>query len=264
MSLGWLYRLDLWVVFLLTTALFAISTEVGFRLGQRAEAKTPDSAKSHIGTLENAVLALLALMLGFSFLMSLSRYDNRKELVLAEANAIGTAYLRAQLLPPPHNEEIQKLLRNYVDVRLKYSAAGIDDTKLREASQETERLGRQIWSHAIDLSAEGLRPDSVRLFIESMNEVLDLDEKRAMALKDQVPATIYLILYTVAAIGFAFVGYSAGLSGHRHLLVTVLIVVLISSVITLIADLDRPRRGLIKVSQQSMIDLRESLDKENK
>ena len=261
MKLGWIYRFDLWVVFLLTIAFFVAAIEVGFRFGKRAHTKVPASAQSHIGSLEAAVLGVLALMLGFSFAMALSRYDNRKDMVLAEANAIGTAYLRAQLLPPPHNEEIQKLLRQYVDVRIDFYGIGVDDTGVREASEKTERLHKQIWSHAIDLSAENLRPEVVRLFIESINEVIDLHEKRSAAMRDHVPPTVFLILYTVAAIGFGFVGYGSGLSGHRHLIVSLFVVILISTVITLIADLDRPRRGLIKVSQQSLLDLRQSLEK---
>ena len=181
--------------------------------------------------------------------------------VLAEATAIDTAYLRAQLLPPPHNEEVPKLLRKYVDVRLAFNAVGIDDVGLRRTSEEAEQLHEQIWSHAIALSAEGQRSEMVLLFIESMNKVIDLSEKRATVISDHVPSTVFLILYTVAVIGFGFIGYSAGFSGHRHLFVTLLVVILISVLVTLIADLDRPRRGLIKVSQQSLIDLRESLDK---
>jgi hypothetical protein len=264
MTMDWIYRLDLWMVFLLTIALFAIATEVGVRLGKWAQARGLDSVQSHIGTLESAVLGLLALMLGFTFAMSLSRYDNRKELVLAEADAIGTSYLRAQLLPSPHNEEVPKLLRNYVDVRLKFYGVGVDDDGLREAYEKTEQLHQQIWSHAIALSGEQLRAGPVRLFIESMNEVIDLHAKRSMAMRDHVPSTVFLLLYTVATIGFGFVGFASGLSGHRHLLVTFLLVILISSVISLIADLDRPRRGLIKVSQQSLIELRQTLDKDYK
>ena len=175
--------------------------------------------------------------------------------------AIDATYLRAQLLPQPHNEEVPKLLRKYVDVRLAFYAVGIDDVGLRNASEEAEQLHEQIWSHAIALSAEGQRTEMVRLFIESMNKVIDLSEKRATVISDHVPSTVFLILYTVAVIGFGFIGYSAGFSGHRHLFVTLLVVILISVLITLIADLDRPRRGLIKVSQRSLIDLRESLDK---
>ena len=80
-------------------------------------------------------------------------------------------------------------------------------------------------------------------------------------MRDHVPSTVFLILYTVAAIGFGFVGYGSGLSGHRHLIVSLFVAILISSVITLIADLDRPQRGLIIVSQQGMLDLRHSPEK---
>jgi hypothetical protein len=127
-----------------------------------------------------------------------------------------------------------------------------------------EWLHQQIWSHAIELSAKDERSGAVRLFIESMNEVIDFHEKRLAAMRDHVPETVFLPLYMVAAVGLGFVGYARGFSGRRHFLVTLILAILISTVITLITDLDRPRRGLIKVSQQSMLDLRKSLEKAGK
>jgi Protein of unknown function (DUF4239) len=262
MGREWLYGLNLWLVFGFTVALLVVSIEVGFQLGNKR--KGEDSDPSQISTLENAVLGLLALLLAFTFSMALARYDARKQLVLAEANAIGTAFLRAQLLPPPDDKEITNLLRQYVDVRLEFYGADLDEVKVREESEKTERLHQQIWSHAIDLSAKDERSGAVRLFIESINEVMDFHEKRLTAMRDHVPETVFLTLYMVAAVGLGFVGYSRGFSGRRHFLVTLILAILISTVITLIADLDRPRRGLIKVSQQSMLDLRQSLEKAGK
>jgi hypothetical protein len=258
----WLYGLNLWLVFAITTALLVVSTEVGFRLGNKK--KGEDSDQSQINTLESAVLGLLALLLAFTFSMALSRFDARKQLVLAEANAIGTAFLRAQLLPPPDDKEIANLLRQYVDVRLEFYGADLDEFGVREESEKTERLHQQIWSHAIDLSAQDERAGAVRLFIESMNEVIDLHEKRLTAMRDHVPQTVFLTLYMVAVVGLGFVGYARGFSGRRHFFVAFILAILISAVITLITDLDRPRRGLIKVSQQSMIDLKQSLEKTGK
>jgi hypothetical protein len=157
-----------------------------------------------------------------------------------------------------------ELLRQYVDVRLEFYEAGTDETELSSASEKTERLHQQIWSHAIDLSAQAERAAAVKLFIESMNEVIDLHGKRLTALRDYVPRSVFLALYILAAVGLGFVGYGQGVSRHRHFFVTVILAILISTVITLIADLDRPRRGLIKVSQQSMIELRQSLQKVGK
>ena len=114
---------------------------------------------------------------------------------------------------------------------------------MRRTSEEAEQLHEQIWSHAIALSAERQRAEMVLLFIESMNKVIDLSEKRATVISDHVPSTVFLIIYTVAVIGFGFIGYSAGFSGHRHLFVTLLVVILISVLVTLIADLD-PDRGV--------------------
>jgi hypothetical protein len=262
MTMEWLYGLNLWLVFGITAALLVVSTEVGFRLGNKKKGEEPEP--SQISTHENAVLGLLALLLAFTFSMAVSRFDARKQLVLAEANAIGTAFLRAQLLPPPHDQEVMKLLRQYVDVRLEFYGAGIDEAGLRSAGEKTERLHQQIWSHAIDLSAQDGRAELVRLFIESVNEVIDLHEERLTALRNHVPQTVFLTLYMLAAVGLGLVGYARGFSGRRHFFVTLLLAILISTVITLIADLDRPRRGLIKVSQQSMLDLRQSLEKSGK
>jgi hypothetical protein len=261
MSKGWLNVLDLWAVFLVTGAFFALATEVGVRVGKRELAKGMKLAESQIVTLESAVLGLLALLIGFTFAMALSRYDTRRELVIAEVDTIGTSYLRARLLPAPHNEEVSRLLQQYIDARLKFYSAGIDDARLSEADNEAEKLQEQIWLHAIETSAKDPQAETVGLFIESVNEMIALQSRWLNAVREHVPQTVFLILYIVAAIGFGFVGYACGRSRTRHLFVTLILATLISIVITLIVDLDRPRRGLIKVSEQGLIDLKQSIDK---
>jgi hypothetical protein len=125
-----------WVFFALTLT----ATEVGFRLGRKVEARTPESIKSQIFTVEAGMLGILALLLGFTMSMAVSRFEIRKQLVLEEADAVGTSSLRAQLLPAPAGPEISSLLRQYVDVRVQYGNAGNDFARLEDLNRETARL----------------------------------------------------------------------------------------------------------------------------
>jgi hypothetical protein len=209
--------------------------------------------------LEAASLGLLALLLGFTFSMALTRFDTRKQLVLDEANAIGTTYLRAQLLPDPARKEVSNLLRRYVDVRLDFYQAGVNQRKLQNVDDETEKLHKALWSYAMATGGRDPRAIPTGLFIQSLNEVIDLHAKRVTAMENHVPESIFVLLLIVATLSLGLVGYGAGMGKDRNLLPTVISVILIASVILLIMDLDRPRRGLIKVSQQSMVRLQENL-----
>ena len=111
-------------------AILAAVSEAGFRLGRKAQSKTAEKMKSQLEAIEGGILALLALLLGFTMSMAVTRFEVRKRLVLEEANAIGTSYLRTQLLPAPEGTEIANLLREYVMVRLQYADAGGDLDRL--------------------------------------------------------------------------------------------------------------------------------------
>lgn len=133
------YRVDIWIILVASIVLFLVATESGFRFGRRAQTRAAEGSLSEIGTLQGAMLGLLALLLGFTFAMAMSRFEARKQLVLDESNAIGTTFLRAQLLPQPPRREISNLLRQYVDVRLALYEAGIDEKKLRQATTGRRR-----------------------------------------------------------------------------------------------------------------------------
>ncbi len=254
-----LFQVNMVVIFLSSIFSFLVATEAGFRVGRRAQARVNDASRSEISTIQGAMLGLLALMLGFTFSMAMSRFEVRKQLVLEEANAIGTTFLRAQLLPEPSRQEVSRLLRQYVKVRLDFYQAGIDPKKLHESRNMTEQLHKQLWFHAIDLGGKDPRAIPVGLFIQSLNEVIDLHAKRINALENHVPEIILMLLYFVAIIVTGLIGYGCGLGGKRNFFVTLTASMLIASVILVIIDLDRPRRGLIKVSQQRLLELRDSL-----
>ena len=153
---------------------------------------------------------LLAFMLAFTFGLAASRFDVRRGLVIDEANAIGTTYLRAGLLPEPHRSDVRSLLREYVDVRLEAVQPG----KLSQSIGRSEELHARLWAHAVAVGEKNPGSIVVGLFIASLNEVIDLHAKRlALGVRNRIPGTIWAALYFVAIIGTSVMGYHAGLAG---------------------------------------------------
>ena len=257
-----LYYVDAEVIALLLFLALIAALEVGYRLGRRARAQTDDTAKSQSGTIEGAIIGVLALLLAFTLSMSIARYDTRRQLVLEEANAIGTTYLRAKLLPAPYPTQAAGLLRQYVANRLEFYNAGIDAARLQAANDQAAQLQGQLWGIATAASAQDNRSLSTSLFVQSLNDTIDLQATRLAATRNIVPETVVLLLLTVAIAMAAIVGYNSGLSNRRHLFAGVMLIVLITLIVWILIDLDRPARGLILVSQQSMIDLQDSLNKD--
>jgi protein-S-isoprenylcysteine O-methyltransferase Ste14 len=259
MQAGQLFdSLPLWGVFGVTVLVVSLSVEGGFRLGRHRGRRPEREEEAPVGSMVGATLGLLAFILAFTFGMAASRFDTRKELVLDEANAIGTTYLRAELLPEPERTQIRNLLREYVDVRLPKGV--LTHEKINQAIVRSEELQGQLWSQAVVMSEK--TPNSViaGLFIQSLNEVIDLHSKRVTAaLRNRIPGSIWVALYFVAVFAMVAMGYHTGLTGRRSLVANIAIILAFSAVILLIADLDRPGEGVLKVSQQSMLDLQRQL-----
>lgn len=254
--------LDIGEVALVLAALasFLAVIEICFRMGRRrTTAEAP--LRAHVSALQAALLGLLALMLGFAFAMAVSRFDTRKALVLEESNAIGTTYLRARLLPEPQRQELKQLLHSYVDARLAFYDAGTDRVRLGAANTAAAQLSERLWSVAAGLAEKDPRSVPLGLFVRSLNDVIDLHEKRLQALENHVPEAVLYILFAVAAVALGFIGYGCGLDGQRRAVSTALVSTLIALVFMVIIDIDRPRRGLIKVSQDSMVRLKQSIDR---
>jgi hypothetical protein len=205
------------------------------------------------------MLALFGLLLAFTFSMAVSRYDLRKQLVVEESTSIGTTYLRAQLLPEPYRSEISRLLRQYVDIRLEFFAVGADLERVAQVGDETEKLQDELWAQAIAAGAVDHHAITTGLFLQSLNETIDLPAKRLAALQNRIPEIVIFLLFFGGVLAVGVVGYGYGLGTRRSVFLLSALSVLIAVVVLVIIDLDRPRRGLITVSQQSMQDLRESL-----
>lgn len=247
-----------WLVIGIVGLLLLGCTEIGFRAGLRLHVAKDEPRKGQIGGIQGAVLGMLALLLGFTFSMAVARYENRRDLVLQEANSIGTTYLRASLLPEPHRKAVEEKLRRYVEVRLEFYNAGIDAARINAAENEAASLQRELWSHAVASAKEAPTPITAA-FINTLNDTIDLDATRLNALRARVPSAVWMLVLVVAGMGCYTSGYSAGASGARTSFSNALLPLLVAVVITLISDLDRPRQGLVGISQQPLIDLKESL-----
>ena len=237
-------------------ALLVLAHEVGFRVARRRGARANEGERSETSTLQGGMLGLLGLLLAFTFAIASQRFDTRKQLVLDEANAIGTAYLRATAVPG--GEEVADLLRRYVDVRLEGAASAGNPHGFRRAVTESERLHAAMWSRAAALARAN--PDPLRtLLLPALNEVIDLHEKRLTAMRNHVPTIILVLLLMVSVLTMASLGHAAGVSGGRSMSTALTFAMLVTLVIMVVVDLDRPERGLIRVSQQSLQTLRDGL-----
>lgn len=250
--------IPLLIVFIFMFVVLFLAFEGGMFLGKLHRAAADREDRIPVGSIVAAVLGLLAFLLAFTFGIAASKFDERRMLVVDEANAIGTTYLRAGYLPNPYQTEIRNLLKEYVSIRLEALKPG----KLAEGIRRSEELQDQLWSQAVAVAEKNPNSVMVGLFIKSMNEVIDLHAKRMnVGVHFRLPTIIWFALFFVTILAIGCVGYQFGLFHARYIGIILLLVLTFSSVMVLIADLDRPQEGSIKVSQQSLIDL---LDKFNR
>jgi hypothetical protein len=240
----------IWALYLFTAAAVLLSIEAGWRLGNWRRQRSQEEKEAPIGSAVGATLGLLAFLLAFTFGMAASRFDNRKQIVLQEANAIGTTYLRTDFLPESLRQEARDLLREYTALR----AGGAASFMSREGMARASAIHDRLWAIAASAAAND-DTVSTGLFIQSLNEMIDLDATRVTANRNRIPDSIWLMLCVVAIFAMVDVGYQFGLTGTRSWAVTILLILVFTPVFVLIADLDRPQAGLVRVSQQALIDL---------
>lgn len=201
--------------------------------------------------------------LGVYFSLSLQRFDSRSKAVVDEANVIGTAYLRAQLLPASLRSDVQVLLRNYLGLRVRASGISLADQDNRETILEQAiNVQNTLWGLARQAAEMDQNPVTSGLFITSLNELIDAFSKRDAELARHVPEVVLFLLYGTLLLTGGIVGFCCGVGGHRPSGVNYIMVVLIVILVFIILDLDRPRRGLIEVSQKGLVDLQAAIGTE--
>lgn len=245
---------------LITAVLFGLIiavNEIGFAIGKRIRAASDNDLKSLTGSVQASILGLLALLLGFTFSMALQRYDDRSEALIAEANAIGTAILRVELLPEQYREVARKTLADYIDLRSEAGQLALSDIAGRQQqAARSNAIQQGIWAIGVAAAQDDPRPVTTGAFLAALNQMIDAQGRRNALLGMHVPEVVLILLFVVFIAASGILGYTAGLSGRRIVAPTILVSFLISLVVFIIIDLDRPRRGLIKVDQTPLLELR--------
>ena len=248
-------RFPLWSILPVTIGVALLSVEAGRRLAAYRSGRSAEEKEAPVGGMVGGTLGLLAFMLAFTFGLASTRFEARRQILLTEANAIGTCYLRAALLAEPMRTEAQNLLREYVDVRLEAVQPG----KLEQGMAKSEELQKRLWGVAVR-TAEKERSAITSLFIQSLNQVIDVHATRIMAgVRSRVPGIIWIVLYMLLTLVMVMLGYQSGLAKSRRSIAVLALVIGFSSVFYLIADLDRPGQGMLKTSQEAMTDLRRTM-----
>ena len=251
------FGLPEWLMIFLFLSVMLAVCETGYRLGRRSRAG--EKTKSMVPIVAGSILAIMGLLLGFTMSMSVSRYDGRRLFVLNEANAIETAYLRAQALPPPESAEFQELIRQYAAARLRTSEGALDLEKLRQGREEGERLQRELWSRAAALGQKDPHSITAGLLMQSLNAVMDIENSRWILFVAHVPEGVLYVNALMGLVSALLVGYDFGITGHRHALTEALLIVSVTVVIAVIVELDRPHSGIVRVSQRPLVELQQRL-----
>jgi len=248
--------LPLWIVFAGMLAAFLVAAEVGYQLGLIRHHREGHEKEPTVGGIVAAELGLFAFLLAFTFGLAGARFEARRETLLEEANAIGTTYLRAKMLPEPQRTEAQKLLREYVDVRV----AAVQGGELENGAHRSTEIHDQLWNAAVAAAEKDARSVPIGLYIQSLNSVIDLHAKRMFAaLGSRIPAVVWLVLFAVAVLSFGSMGYQSGLTGVRRSPVTLPLALAFAVVMWMVVDLERPQEGLLRVSQKPMLELRSTM-----
>ncbi|MES2644608.1 MAG: hypothetical protein V4850_34290 [Myxococcota bacterium] len=234
--------------------------ELAGRLAARLEPKADERFRSQVGAVQGAVLGLVGLLLAFSFSMAVARFETRRDLVLEEADAIGTTFLRADFLPEPARTEAKALLREYVTVRIAYYAVGEDRSAIEDEIRASEALQARIWALVAREASGAPQSLPLSLLVTTLNEVIDLHAGRVVAHDARVPDALIVLQIALVVIGVATIAFGFGLFRGPHRAGTLLLSILMAGILLMILDLDQPRRGFIRVSQEAMVRLQDNLD----
>lgn len=255
----WLIQIPLWLLGILLCASMFAAAWTGFALRKYAQRRDPDFEQRQNDTQEgyivSAVLALLGLLIGFTFSLVLDRYEARRLLVIEDANAIETLYLRAQLLDEPHRSHISNLLNLYVDNHLALAEA--EGPEAVQLLQDNRHLIADLWLATRPAFASIKGIDFSSAFVDSVNRVIELDTQRKAARMAQIPAAIFAVLFSYSIVSSLVTSYV--LSGPRVRLAGLALLVLFTMTLMLISDINRPLNGTIRESQQPMQALRHVL-----
>jgi hypothetical protein len=253
--------LPIWAVFAGTIIVVMVAMEAGYLLGRVMHQRSEDEKESPVSAIAGSILGLAAFMLAFTFGIVSERHDHKKALVREDAVALRTAWQRSDFLPDTDRTQAAALLRHYVELRVQYAEEGtLEPEDVKSFLSETQRIQDRLWTMAVANARQDMNSDVAALYIESLNEVNGIHASRvAVGIQARVPSEIWLVLYSITILGMMGVGYQTGIAGSKRSLARPILALSFALVFALIASLDRPDSGVIKVTQQPLIDLRASM-----
>lgn len=254
----------------LQSALFAlglfvgtlICLRVGWHAGRRVLRHADSEATSGLGAVDGAVFGLMGLLLAFTFTSAASRFDHRAELVVVEVNAIGTAWLRLDLLQPGARDDLKALMRRYVDERIASYADVSNEAAVQEALQRTQDAQTALWSRltsALELETSLPLVSSV---VPAVNDMFDSAQTRILATRQHPPLAVYLMLGLLVLVSSLLAGFGMAKAASQSKLHVVAFAAIVSSSVYLILDIEFPRLGLVRVDRfdQALLELRATMD----
>jgi len=253
------YLFPVWGLAIVCVVLFLLSLEAGFRLGCVRHRKKPGTDGGDIAL--TSMFALLGLVLAFTYSFAVGRSDLRKQAVVAEANAVGTAFLRANFGPQPAARELRQVLRDYTETRIVLHEEVGTDERVRKFLDRTAQAETRIWPATVKLVEAGNRGPIDAGIVAAVNEVLDADSRRLAVAFDRLPMVALYMLIFVSCGSMAVAGYNRGLEGDINRTRMTVVAAVLATVITVITDFDRPYSGFVLESQQPLIDVLREMDK---
>jgi len=241
------------LVFVTSLVVLWLSADLGNLIGRKLR-PLKDDAREDFSVVQAATLTLLALLIGFAFSMAVSRYDQRKNYEEEEANAIGTEYVRADLLPATEAAKVRGLLRNYLDQRVLFYSVR-DESELGGINASTAQLQTELWS-TVQAPALASPSPVVALAVSGMNDVLNSQGYTQFAWWNRIPIAAWGLMGAIAVCSNMLVGYGAR---RKETFLFLVLPLAVSISFFLIADIDSPRQGLIRVRPQNLISLSQSL-----
>src|SRR3954454_14680729 len=230
---------------LVVIAILFGATGVGIWIG-RTLSRRKSGLKEPLGIMQGALVGLVALLLAFGLTMAVGRYEARRSALVLEANAIGTTYLRAQTFSEPTRTESLELLKRYGDARIALSESVPDSTKFQAASKTSVDIQNRLWGLAGEELNKAPTASAPRLYVESLNEMIDAHTTRVAALDNRIPSPVLWLQILASALALGVLGMFLA-SHERGVFMALLAAGLVAVMLLVIFDLDRPHRGLITI-----------------
>ncbi len=248
-------------LFLLSFLLFLLSLWAGIIYGKRYSKGKKEPEKG-FSVIVAGQMTLVAFVIAFVFGMVSTRFDVRRSNLLQETNSIGTTYLRTDFVPEPIQSELKKLLKEYVNVKV---YVYYHPESLEEGLKRSDEILDELWKKSSSFALSQPSSEIVALYIQTLNETIDLHSKRVtVAITQKVPPAIWITSYVLAVISMFIIGFESGILNARMSIPGILFALTFTLVITLISDLDRSREGMFKVNQKPLVDLQSKINSEVK